>query len=132
MQACYLMKDRFQMEEVWQRMGLDVERCVAYTEQSDMMQEFRKMLFSRIVPTVKDIGLWGPKIQKAYADMGVIQFQDTDPDELSAQDEQLARKLDTSAGLSAEAEASASLAGVDSKRALEVQETIRLGAEDDA
>ena len=129
-QACYLMKDRFQMEEVWQRMGLDVERCVKFTEESDMMREFRKMLFSRIVPTVKDIGLWGPKIQKAYADMGVIQFQDTDPDELSAQDEALARKLDTSAGLSPEAEASASLAGVDAKRALEVQETIRLGAEE--
>jgi hypothetical protein len=129
-QACYLMKDRFQMEEVWQRMGLDVERCVKFTEESDMMQEFRKMLFSRIVPTVKDIGLWGPKIQKAYADMGVIQFQDTDPDQLSAQDEALARKLDTSAGLSEEAEASASLSGVDAKRALEVQQTIRLGTED--
>ena len=131
-QACYLMKDRFQMEEVWQRMGLDVERCVAFTEGSEMMQEFRKMLFSRIVPTVKDIGLWGPKIQKAYADMGVIQFQDTDPDALSAQDEALARTLDTSRGLSPEAEASASLAGIDAKRALEVQETIRLGSKDDA
>jgi hypothetical protein len=129
-QACYLMKDRFQAQEVWERMGLDVERCIEYTEQSDMMQEFRKMLFSRIVPTVKDIGLWGPKIQKAYTDMGVIQFQDMDPDSLSAQDEQLARKLDSSTGLSPEAEASASLAGIDPKRALEVQETIRLGTED--
>ena len=129
-QACYLMKDRFQMEEVWERMGLDVERCVAFTEQSDMMKEFRKMLFSRIVPTVKDIGLWGPRIQKAYADMGVIQFQDADPDELSAQDEALARKLDSSHGLSPEQAASAKLAGVDAKRALEVEQTIRMGAEE--
>jgi hypothetical protein len=96
-----------------------------------MMQEFRKMLFSRIVPTVKDIGLWGPKIRKAYADMGVLQFQDMDPDDLQAQDEALARKLDTSRTLSPEAEASASLAGVDPTRALEVQETIRLGAAED-
>jgi hypothetical protein len=42
-----------------------------------MMGEFRKALFSRVVPTVKDIGLWGDKVQKAYADMGVIDFQDT-------------------------------------------------------
>ncbi len=130
-EACYLMKDRFQAQEVWERMGLDVDRCIEFTEQSDMMQEFRKMLFSRIVPTVKDIGLWGPKVQKAYADMGVIQFQDEDPDALSAQDEALARTLDTSRGLSAEAEASASLAGVDAKRALEVQETIRLGSSEE-
>jgi hypothetical protein len=129
-QACYLMKDRFQAQEVWERMGLDVERCIAFTEASDMMKEFRKMLFSRIVPTVKDIGLWGPKIQEAYTDMGVIQFQDMDPDSLSAQDEALARNLDTSAHLSPEADAAAKLSGVDPQRALEVQETIRLGAEE--
>jgi 1,2-phenylacetyl-CoA epoxidase catalytic subunit len=128
-EACHLMKDRFMAEEVWERMGLDVERCMKYVDESEMTQEFRKLLFSRIVPTVRDIGLWGPKVQKAYADMGVIQFQGLDPDSLSAQDEQIARKLD-SARLSDEAEAAARLSGVDPARALEVQETIRLGSED--
>jgi hypothetical protein len=130
-EACYMMRDRFQAQEVWEHMGFDVKRCIEYVESSEMMQEFRKMLFSRIVPTVKDIGLWGKKVQKAYADMGVLQFQDMDPDSLSAQDEALARTLDTSGGLPQEAEAAAKLAGVDPNRALEVQETIRLGAEGD-
>ncbi|MGH2711573.1 MAG: ferritin-like domain-containing protein, partial [Actinomycetota bacterium] len=129
-EACYLMRDRFQAKEVWERLGFDVKRCLEFTDQSDMMKEFRKMLFSRIVPTVKDIGLWGPKIRKAYEDMGVIQFQDMDPDSLSAEDEALARKLDSSHTLSPEEEASAKIAGVDPKRAQEVQETIRLGAEE--
>src|SRR5688572_26905092 len=129
-QACYLMRDRFQAQEVWERLGLDVKACMKYVEESEMMQEFRKMLFSRIVPTVKDIGLWGNKVRKAYEDMGVLQYQDMDPDELSSQDEQVARKLDTSRGLSEEAEAAVRLSGVDATRALEVQETIRLGADD--
>jgi 1,2-phenylacetyl-CoA epoxidase catalytic subunit len=129
-EACYLMRDRFQAKEVWERLGLDVDRCMEYVESSDMMQEFRKMLFSRIVPTVKDIGLWGPKVRKAYEDMGVLQYQDMDPDDLSAQDEQVARKLDTSRGLSEEADAAVRLSGVDPTRALEVQETIRLGADE--
>jgi hypothetical protein len=129
-EACYLMRDRFQAQEVWERLGLDVPRCMEYVESSEMMQEFRKMLFSRIVPTVKDIGLWGPKVRKAYEDMGVLQYQDMDPDELSSQDEQVARKLDTSRGLSEEAEAAVRLSGIDATRALEVQETIRLGADD--
>jgi 1,2-phenylacetyl-CoA epoxidase catalytic subunit len=129
-EACYLMRDRFRAKEVWERLDFDVKRCLDFVEQSEMMREFRKMLFSRIVPTVKDIGLWGPKIRKAYEDMGVIQFQDMDPDALSAEDEALARKLDTSHGLSSEQEASAKLAGVDPKRAQEVQETIRLGSEE--
>jgi hypothetical protein len=80
------------------------------------------------VPTVKDIGLWGEKVRKAYSDMNVLRFQDVDPDSLSAEDEQLARTLDTSRGLSSEAEAAAKLSGVDPARALEVEETIRLGA----
>jgi 1,2-phenylacetyl-CoA epoxidase catalytic subunit len=128
-EACYLMRDRFQAQEVWERLDLDVPKCMEYVEGSEMTQEFRKMLFSRIVPTVKDIGLWGPKVRKAYEDMGVLQYEDMDPDELSAQDEQVARKLDTSQGLSEEAEAAVRLAGVDPNRAREVQETIRLGAD---
>jgi 1,2-phenylacetyl-CoA epoxidase catalytic subunit len=130
-EACHLMRNRFMAQEVWERMGLDVDRCMEYVEESEMTQEFRRMLFSRIVPTVKDIGLWGPKVRKAYQDMGVLQFQDLDPDSLSAQDEQLARRLDTSQGLSDEAEAAARLAGIDPGRALEVQETIRLGSDED-
>ena len=129
-EACHLMRNRFMAQEVWERLGFDVDRCMEYVEESEMTQEFRKMLFSRIVPTVKDIGLWGPKVRKAYEDMGVLQFQDLDPDSLSAQDEQLARKLDTSHGLSEEAEAAAQLAGIDPGRALEVQKTIRLGSDE--
>ncbi|HEX9822818.1 MAG TPA: ferritin-like domain-containing protein [Actinomycetota bacterium] len=130
-EACYLMRDRFQAAEVWEHLGLDVKRCIEFVEGSELMGEFRKMLFSRIVPTVKDIGLWGPKVRKAYEDMGVMQFQDEDPDALSAQDEALARKLD--GGLSEEAAAAAKLSGVDANRALEVQQTIQAGrgAEDE-
>jgi hypothetical protein len=128
-EACHLMRNRFMAQEVWERLGLDIDKCVEFTENSDMTREFRKMLFSRIVPTVKDIGLWGPKVQQAYVDLGVIQFQDMDPDTLQAQDEAIARKLD-SGGMSPEAEAAAKLSGVDPARAHEVQETIRLGSED--
>jgi para-aminobenzoate N-oxygenase AurF len=130
-EACHLMRNRFMAQEVWERLELDVDKCMAYVEESEMTQEFRKMLFSRIVPTVKDIGLWGQRVQGAYADMGVLQFQDVDPDTLSAEDEALARKLDTSRGLSPEAEAAATLAGVDPGRAIEVQETIRQGTDGD-
>ena len=126
-EACYLMRDRLMAREVWETLGFDVDRCIEYVEQSEMLTEFRKMLFSRIVPTVKDIGLWGPKIQAAYKDMGVYHYKDEDPDSLSAQDEALARKLDERRGLSAEAEAAATIAGVDPKRALEVQHTIEAG-----
>jgi hypothetical protein len=63
-------------------------------ERSDIMKEFRGYLFMRIAPILKDIGLWGPRIQEAFIDMGVMQFAEADLDAEMANDEQAARDLD--------------------------------------
>ena len=125
--ASYLMRDRFVAEEVWDNVGLDRAECVRYVESSEMMLAFRKMLFSRIVPTIKDLGLFGPKVQKAFTDMGVIEFQFVNPDDLQAADEDIAREIERG-GASAYG-ATAALAGIDPQRAREVQRAIDLGAE---
>jgi hypothetical protein len=128
--ASYLMRDRFLAQEVWETLGLPVDECLEYVRNSEMMQEFRKMLFSRIVPTVKDLGLFGPRVQKAFTDMGVMGFQDVNPDDLSAGDEEIARELDRRRGVLTEEEAAtAALAGIDPTRASEVKATIQRGAE---
>jgi hypothetical protein len=93
-EACYLMRDRFLSEEVWETVGLPVEECIAYVEASEQMRQFRSRLFSRIVPTIKDIGLWGPKIRRAYSNMGIIGFADVDSAALMANDEQVAEDFD--------------------------------------
>ena len=43
---------------------------------------------------VKDIGLWGPKIQDAYVKMGVIEFATVDIDALQQSDEDIAKEFD--------------------------------------
>src|SRR5208282_5551822 len=63
LEACYLMRDRFDAVEVWQTLGLDVAACAAHMYDSGFMQNFRGALFTRIVPIVKDIGLWGDTIR---------------------------------------------------------------------
>jgi hypothetical protein len=93
-EACYLMRDRFLAEEVWDTIGLPAEECVGYVEASEQMREFRTRLFTRIVPTIKDIGLWGPKIRRAYANMGILGFADTDSEALSREDERVALDFD--------------------------------------
>jgi hypothetical protein len=125
--ACYLMRDRFLAEEVWENLGLDREECIKYVEDSDMMQTFRKMLFSRIVPTIKDLGLWGRQVRAAFEDMGVMDFEDLSPEDLSAADEQIAEELDRSR---ADGDGTATLAEIDPARAAEVQEAIRAGSDD--
>jgi hypothetical protein len=93
-EACYLMRDRFLAEEVWDAVGLPAEECVGFVESSQNMREFRSRLFSRIVPTIKDIGLWGPRIRRAYANMGILGFAEADVDALMKEDERVAEAFD--------------------------------------
>ncbi len=93
-EACYHMRDRFNQREVWETLGLPVEECIQATMQSDQMSQFRTRLFTRIVPTVKDIGLWGQRVQKAYADMGVLDFATIDAEALLENDARVAEEFD--------------------------------------
>jgi hypothetical protein len=92
--ACYLMRDRFLSPEVFEACGLPVAECTAFVDASEMMRMFRTRLFSRIVPTVKDIGLWGEKIRSAYQDMGVMDFAQVDSAALLANDAKVAEEFD--------------------------------------
>jgi hypothetical protein len=113
--ACYLMRDRFRGEEVFETLGMDVKACAEWVDTSPLMIQFRSHLFSRIVPIVKDIGLWGEKVQKAFRDMGVHDMAGFDIEALMKADEDQAEALD---------KAHAEMAS----RALEVDEVIAAGA----
>jgi hypothetical protein len=79
---------------VWQNLGLPVQECVDAVEKSEYMRLFRTRLFSRIVPTVKDIGLWGPRVRKAYEDMGVMEFASIDAQAILDNDNRVAEEFD--------------------------------------
>src|SRR5256885_8444579 len=93
-EACYHMRDRFNQKELGENLGLPVKEAIEVAMTSENMRMFRKRLFSRIVPTVKDIGLWGEKVQKAFADMGAIEFAAVDSDALLEQDARAAAEFD--------------------------------------
>src|SRR5437667_6939193 len=93
-QACWHMRDRFNQKEVWERLGLPVDECIEILDHSETMQLFRSRLFTRIVPTVKDIGLWGPKVQEAFAAMGAIEFAKIDAAALLDNDARVAEDFD--------------------------------------
>jgi P-aminobenzoate N-oxygenase AurF len=93
-EGCHLMRNRFVAQEVWDQMGFDVAECLEFTENSPVQQAFRSLLFSRIVPCVKDIGLWGPKVRRAYADLGVLGAATLDLDAVMRDDEEIAERMD--------------------------------------
>jgi hypothetical protein len=93
-EASHLMYGRLMAREVWEHLGYNVDEALDYVEHSEIMAAFRKLLFTRIVPIVKDIGLFGPKVKACFESLGVIEFQDLDPEAMSASDEQIAEEMD--------------------------------------
>jgi hypothetical protein len=94
LEASYLMRDRFDAVELWQHLGLPIEECASAMYESGFMEKFRNSLFSRIVPIVRDIGLWGDTIRKGYEEMGIIEYANSDVQKLQDEDEFIARQFD--------------------------------------
>jgi hypothetical protein len=79
-EAALRMRDRLLQQEVWHTMGVDVRKTVkALLEIPLEDQVFQQMLFSKIVPNCKKLGLldagsgW---LRDRFTEIGVIQFED--------------------------------------------------------
>jgi hypothetical protein len=78
-EAATRMRDRFLQQEVWDRMGIDVKEAVKLVMQAPDRQMFQSLLFSKIVPNCKKLGLldagdgW---LRNKFGELGVIQFED--------------------------------------------------------
>jgi hypothetical protein len=93
-EGAYYLRDRFNPTEMWQRVGIDPADALKAIGQSDAQLRYRKRLFSRIVPTVRDIGLWSPRVQAAFADLGGIEYASTDAQLILEKDDRVARAFD--------------------------------------
>ncbi len=78
-EAAVRMRDRLLQQEVWERMGIDSKEAVQAVMLSPERQMFQQMLFSKIVPNCKKLGLldagdgW---LRQKFGEIGVIQFED--------------------------------------------------------
>ncbi len=78
-EGCRLMRDRLLMEDVWVEMGWPVDEVRDIVLNSPQMQEFRMLLFSKIVPNVKRLGLLTPFVRERFAELGILQFENEEP-----------------------------------------------------
>jgi para-aminobenzoate N-oxygenase AurF len=93
-EGCYHLRDRFNSPEMWERLGIDLKDALREVDGSEGQIRFRKRLFSRIVPIVKDIGLWSERVRKVYAEMGVVHYGDADAQTMLDRDNQVAEEFD--------------------------------------
>ncbi|MDH3755179.1 MAG: ferritin-like domain-containing protein [Acidimicrobiia bacterium] len=79
-EAAVRMRDRFLQQEVWERMGVPIKPMVdRILDLPEEQKIFQAMLFSKIVPNIKKLGLldagdgW---LRERFTEIGVIQFED--------------------------------------------------------
>ncbi|MGH9059162.1 MAG: ferritin-like domain-containing protein [Acidimicrobiales bacterium] len=78
-EAAVRMRDRFLSQEVWERLGVPVKEAVQIVSRSPERQLFQRMLFSKIVPNCKKLGLLDngdPWLRERFQELGVIEFED--------------------------------------------------------
>jgi len=74
-EATHLLRDRLQVEPVFERLGWNVKVWTEWSQQTPFMRGFRQMMFSKIVPNLKRLGLLTPRVRAAYEKLDLLQFE---------------------------------------------------------
>jgi hypothetical protein len=74
-EATVLMRDRLLMAEVWERIGLDPKVWMPWSLTTPFMVGFRQLLFSKIVPNLRRLGLLTPKVRAKFAELNILEFE---------------------------------------------------------
>ncbi|CAN5696433.1 ferritin-like domain-containing protein [soil metagenome] len=83
-EAALRMRNRFLQQEVWERLGVDVKEAIRTFAQPDEVKNqdpFQQLLFSKIVPNCKKLGLLDANdgwLRKRFDTLGVMEFEFAD------------------------------------------------------
>ena len=80
-EAAVRLRNRFMVQDVWERLGADPKEVVAFLNANPNpgQEVFQTMLFSKIVPNAKKLGLldagdgW---LRQKFTEIGIIHFED--------------------------------------------------------
>jgi hypothetical protein len=79
--ACELMRNRLVGSQIADAMGWNEQELQEQVLNSEVGRMFRGMLFARIVPNLKRLGLLTPRVRQAFEKLEILRFEDFDPEE---------------------------------------------------
>jgi hypothetical protein len=94
LEACWALRDRFIGEDMWRALDFHADECIEIARRSPAVREFRRRLFMRIVPTLRDINLFGDSMREGLEKMGVLGFGQLDGDMLASEDDRAANEIE--------------------------------------
>ena len=80
LEACTVSRNRLRPYDVWEAYGMDIEETEEYQRKEIFQAQFQDILFSRIMPNLKRIGLLREELVPEYEKMGVMGYANGDSD----------------------------------------------------
>jgi hypothetical protein len=74
-EACVVMRERILSTDVFEHYGWDVEEGRRRSLAGQVMEQFRNLLFTRIMPNLRKVGLITESVRPKYEELGVLQFE---------------------------------------------------------
>ena len=80
LEACTVSRHRLKAYDVWEMYGMNIEETEEYQKENILQTQFQDVLFSRIMPNLKKIGLLTEALIPEYEKLGVLAYADGDSD----------------------------------------------------
>ena len=74
-EAAHLLRDRLLMHQVFERLGWDKDVWIPWMMNTPFQQGFRQMMFSKIVPNLRRLGLLTPRVREAFQKLDILRFE---------------------------------------------------------
>jgi hypothetical protein len=74
--AASLMRRRFLLEDVWNRIEVDHDEGIQYASHNELMIKYRQAIFAKVVTALSNIGLLTEKVRDGLEQLGLIGFAD--------------------------------------------------------
>ena len=79
-EACVVMRDRMLPVQALQHWKFDINETLEFMRTSSPSTRFRQLLFTRVMPNLKRVGLITDSVSEKYEKLGILDFQDLEDD----------------------------------------------------
>ena len=79
-EACVVSRDRLTRSDVFRRFGWDVDHARAAMVERGLNADFLNMLYARVIPNLKRIGLLTDQVRPKFEEMGILDFENWSTD----------------------------------------------------
>ncbi len=73
MDAANLVRQRFLLAEIWERMGVDAADGRAFATTNELMVQYRQLICSKLVSTLVNIGLMNDRLRDRFVELELIE-----------------------------------------------------------